>query len=108
MHQSYNRIWEDYLKDNYFPTYVRNIQEISLTDFKDTVLNNQSVSEKYILDFLAGDVFIIRNVLDIETTKQLKTDIYQYGKCTPESKLKANSTIPNFHYQSLGGQVKDG
>ena len=105
MNKQYHQVWENFLEKNYFPTHVRNVVEIEFSDFTDMVWTNQTLSEKCILDFLAGDVFIIKNVLDYNISNKIKKDVYEYGKTIPEQYLQANTTIPNFHHTSDYGVV---
>jgi hypothetical protein len=105
---NYEHVWEDYLKDNYFPIYVRDVKEIHLEEFTDIVLNHRSYAEELILDFLAGDVFIIKNALSKEVAESIREDVYEWGENTPEQNLKADSLVPNFHYTSLESGSGDG
>ena len=106
--KSYRDTWEDHLKDNHFPTYVRSVREISFESFRDIVLNDESKSRKLITDFLSGDVFIVKGVLDRSVAKKIRQDVYSYGQSTPEQDLRADSPIPNFHCTSLQSTTKDG
>ena len=105
----YESTWEDYLTNNYFPVYVRNIKEVTFDYLRDCVLNNQSKTEEMIADFLDGDVFIIKHVLDKCVAREIKEDVYKYGNTTPQQYLKADSfRTPNFHCSSLENQTRDG
>jgi len=108
MSDPYDHIWENYLKDNYFPTFLRNVREISFDEFQYIVLNDKLKCESMIMDFLHGDVFIVKGVIRSETARQIKNSVYAYGKDTLEANLKADSCIPNYHSQSAGGTIKDG
>ena len=108
MHVRYDRVWENFLDDNYFPTYLRDIREIEFSDLKSCVLNNKSVTSKMILDLLQGDLFIVKNVLSVEQANQVKTNVHEYGQSVPTEDFVEDSCIPNFHCKTHGGQVKDG
>ena len=108
MHVKYDQVWEKFLKDNYFPTYLRDIREIESSELESCVLNDELTTSKLILDLLAGDLFIVRNVLTSEQASRIKKSVHNYGQSTPPEDLSEISPIPNFHCKSHGGRVKDG
>jgi len=108
MHVKYDQIWEEFLEKNYFPIYLRNVREIEFSELEYHVLNNESKTSNLILDLLAGDLFIIKNVLSLEETSRIKDVVHKYGQNTPTQDFSETSPIPNFHCKSHGGQVKDG
>ena len=108
MHIEYNQVWENFLKDNYFPTYLRDVRKIEFSEIKSCVLNDVPSTSQLILDLLAGDLFIIKNVLTLEQANRIKDVVHEYGQTTPTQDLSETYPIPNFHCKSHGGQVKDG
>jgi len=108
MHIKYNQVWEDFLQDNYFPTYLRNVREIEFSEIESRVLNDAQSTSQLILDLLAGDLLIIKNVLSPEETSRIKEVAHQYGQDTPTQELSETYPVPNFHCKSHGGKVKDG
>ena len=83
MHVKYDQVWEKFLKDNYFPTYLRDIREIESSELESCVLNDELTTSKLILDLLAGDLFIVRNVLTSEQASRIKTAVHNYVQRTP-------------------------
>ena len=65
MHIKYDQVWENFLRHNYFPTYLRDIREIEFSEIQSCVLNDESKTSDLILDLLAGDLLIIKNVLSL-------------------------------------------
>ena len=108
MHIKYDQVWENFLRHNYFPTYLRDIREIEFSEIQSCVLNDESKTSDLILDLLAGDLLIIKNVLSLEETSRIKDVAHKYGPDTPVQDFSETSPIPNFHCKSHGGQVKDG
>ena len=98
--ETYKNIWEGYLSDNYFPTFVRDIRKIEFSIFKNLVENDEKETKKLILDMLSGDVIILKNAIPKDVAEQIKTDLYDYGNITPESDFKTTYAIPNFHIKS--------
>ena len=73
----YEKIWEGYLEDNYFPSWARLVKTIEYTEFKNIVLNDYGKTKDLILDMLAGDIIILKNAIP-------KNDIKKKGKQTEE------------------------
>ena len=87
MHVKYDQVWEKFLKDNYFPTYLRNVREIESSELESCVLNDESTTSELILDLLAGDLFIVRNVLTSEQASRIKKSVHHYGQSIPPEDL---------------------
>jgi hypothetical protein len=104
----YNDIWERHLENNYFPTYFKESKEMEYEEFKFIIHNDIKATNNFIHNFLAGDVYVIKGVLSKGVATQLKEEVYQYGKTTDISNLRADKKIPNYHYKSGGGEVVDG
>jgi hypothetical protein len=100
-------LWENYLKDNHLPFFMRNVQELDYVDFKSTVETDLDRTQKLITDTLEGDVFILRNVFSKEEATAIKNKIYESGKQTKASDfISADTTIPNYHTRSFGSKRK--
>ena len=96
----YEKIWEGYLEDNYFPSWARLVKTIEYTEFKNIVLNDYGKTKDLILDMLAGDIIILKNAIPKNDIKKIKDDLYEYSKTTPEADYKTTEVIPNFHVKS--------
>ena len=106
---NYKSVWEDYIKDNYFPTSLRTTRKIPFHEFKDMVYNRPEETRQLILDMLAGDVVVLKNALDRKEALKIKTQLYEYGNITPEQDLREDRPIPNYHVKNqLKYKVKDG
>jgi|TARA_R110000744_G_scaffold114006_1_gene213295 hypothetical protein len=97
---TYEKIWEEYLEDNYFPTNIRSIKTIEFSEFKELVFNDYGKTKELILSMLAGDIIILKNAISKSVVKEIKDGLYEYGNTTPESDYKTTKAIPNFHIKS--------
>ena len=106
---NYKDVWEEFIKENYFPTSLRTPRTIQFTEFKDMVYNKPEKTKQLILDMLAGDVIVLKNALDRKEAIKIKEQLYEYGNTTPEQDLREDSVIPNYHVKNqLKYKVKDG
>jgi len=108
---SYLSVWEDHIKDNYFPTAVRKPRTIEFSEFKDIVYNDKDKTAQFIKDMLAGDVFVLKNAIDKEEAIKIKEQLYNWGNTTDEQDLREDSPIPNHHIKEREVSrtvVKDG
>jgi len=96
----YELVWEEYLEENYFPTWIRSIKTIEFSEFKHIVYNDYDKTCNLILGMLSGDVVILKNAIPKNIAKKIKDDLYEYGNTTPESDYKTVDVIPNFHIKS--------
>ena len=96
----YQKVWEDYLKENYFPSWVRSIKTIEYSEFKTTVLNDYDKTKDLILDMLKGDIVILKNAIPKNIVKEIRDDLHEYGNSTSESDYGTTEAIPNFHIKS--------
>ena len=106
---NYSDVWEDFIKDNYFPTSLRNPRTIEFSEFRDIVYNKPKETKQLILDMLSGDVLVLKNALKREEAIKIKKQLYEYGNNTPEQDLREDSVIPNYHIKNqLKYKIKDG
>jgi|21_taG_2_1085346.scaffolds.fasta_scaffold00062_23 hypothetical protein len=105
----YSDVWENFIKDNYFPTSLRNPRTLDFKEFKDMVYNKPEKTKQLILDMLSGDVLVLKNALSREEAIKIKKELYDYGNDTPEQDLREDSKIPNYHIKNqLRYKIKDG
>ena len=97
---NYSDIWEGFIKENYFPTSLRNPRPIEFSEFRDIVYNKPKETKQLILDMLSGDVLVLKNALKREEAIKIKKQLYEYGNNTPEQDLREDSVIPNYHIKN--------
>tara|TARA_R110002012_G_C11537780_1_gene601148 strand:- start:184 stop:1086 length:903 start_codon:yes stop_codon:yes gene_type:complete len=108
---NYLSVWEDYIKNNYFPTAIRNPRTIEFSEFRNIVYNDKDKATQFVKDMLAGDVFVLKNALDKEEAIKIKKELYTWGNTTDEQELQEDSSIPNHHIKETEvsrTKVKDG
>jgi hypothetical protein len=101
------KIWNELESDNNPPKYLRNIHEISFSDFdlffKSNSLNSLS---SIIRNLYAGDIYLIRNSYTFEECMHIRKSCIKWASNEAESFQKTLDGCKNFYQRQTEGIAK--
>ena len=90
--------WKKLEKEKTPPTRIRNLIEISFTEFKEKVKNSkESFVSEITKSLYSGDVFILKEAFDKNFINQLKLNCYSHFQNEDSTFHKMLENCPDFH-----------
>ena len=74
----YSDVWENFIKDNYFPTSLRNPRTLDFKEFKDMVYNKPEKTKQ--LNSLRKDMEIAAKALNFIEAARIRDIIKEFKK----------------------------
>ena len=105
MKNFYKNSWQRLLKEDYFPSYLNNVQTFEFEDFQRIILNENDKSEKLLNDVFKGDSLIIKNVFNKKEIIDLKDSIFDIEKNQEEKNFRMLDECPNFHVSNKKNNI---
>ena len=97
MHNHYKKKWVNFLKKNFFSSYLRNIQILEFDKFNKIIIDMNKESDELIENICLGDALIIKKVFHKDALIELRNKIYNLEKNEEEKNLRMLESCPNFH-----------
>ncbi len=105
MENFYKNKWQKLLKEDYFPSYLNNLQSFEFLDFEKIINGNNENSEKLLNEVFNGDSLIIKNVFNRNEIKDLKDAIFNIEINQKEQNYRMIEECPNFHVSNKKNNI---
>ena len=105
MENFYKNKWQKLLKEDYFPSYLNDLQSFEFLDFEKIINDNNEKSEKLLNEVFNGDSLIIKNVFNRDEIKELKDAIFNIEISQKEQNYRMIEECPNFHVSNKKNNI---
>ena len=91
-------LWEEFIQTKGMPEFCTGKVEISFNNFK-KIIENKEIDpiKKLIKQMIDGNIVILKNTFDLNTTKAIRDNTMAFWKKNEESFHKMHDDCPNFH-----------